>query len=91
MKLVKFKGEFVWHHHEKEDELFLCIDGLMAVEFRDHKVVLQPGEFVIVPHGAEHRALAEEEAHVLIFEPAATKNTRNVDEGVFTAPNNVKI
>lgn len=91
VKLVKFKGEFVWHHHEKEDELFLCIDGSMAVEFRDKKVVLHPGEFVIVPHGTEHRTLAEEEAHVLIFEPAATKNTGNVDDAVFTAPNNVKI
>ena len=91
VKLVKFKGEFVWHHHEKEDELFLCINGAMAVEFRDHNVVLHPGEFVIVPHGVEHRTLAEEEAHVLIFEPAATKNTGNINDAVFTAPNNVKI
>ncbi|MEW5800229.1 MAG: cupin domain-containing protein [Bacteroidota bacterium] len=91
VKLVKFKGEFVWHHHEKEDELFLCINGSMAVEFRDHKVNLQPGEFVIVPHGVEHRTLADDEAHVLIFEPAATKNTGNIDDAVFTAPNNVKI
>lgn len=91
VKLVKFKGEFVWHHHAKEDELFLCINGSMAVEFRDQQVVLHPGEFVIVPHGVEHRTLAEEEAHVLIFEPAATKNTGNVDDALYTAPNNVKI
>ncbi|MBI2427472.1 MAG: cupin domain-containing protein [Ignavibacteriales bacterium] len=91
VKLVKFKGEFVWHHHEKEDELFLCINGSMTVEFREQKVILHPGEFVIVPHGVEHRTLAEEEAHVLIFEPAATKNTGNVDDALFTAPNNVKI
>lgn len=91
VKLVKFKGEFVWHHHEKEDELFLCISGSMTVEFRDHTVVLHPGEFVIVPHGIEHRTRADEEAHVLIFEPAETKNTGNVDDAVFTAPNNVTI
>lgn len=91
VKLVKFKGEFVWHHHEKEDELFLCINGSMTVAFRDRAVVLHPGEFVIVPHGIEHRTLAEAEAHVLIFEPAATKNTGNVDDAVFTAPNNVRI
>ncbi len=91
VKLVKFKGEFVWHHHETEDELFLCIDGSMTVEFREQKVVLHPGEFVIVPHGIEHRTLAQEEAHVLIFEPAATKNTGNIDDEIFTAPSNVKI
>lgn len=91
VKLVKFKGEFVWHHHETEDELFLCIDGAMTVEFRDRSVTLSPGEFVIVPHGVEHRTLAAEEASVLIFEPAATKNTGNVTHATLTAPNNVRL
>jgi mannose-6-phosphate isomerase-like protein (cupin superfamily) len=91
VKLVKFKGEFVWHHHEREDELFLCLNGKMSVEFKEKRVELLPGEFLIVPHGVEHRTVADEEAHVLIFEPAATKNTGNVDDEVFTAPNGVKI
>lgn len=91
VKLVKFKGEFVWHHHEKEDEFFLCIAGSMTVEFKERKIVLHPGEFVVVPHGIEHRTLADDEAHVLIFEPAATKNTGNVDDPMFTAPNDVRI
>ena len=91
VKLVKFKGEFVWHHHEIEDELFLCIKGAMSVEFRDHTIQLQPGEFVIVTHSIEHRTVANEEAEILIFEPAATKNTGNVDSVLFTAPNGVTI
>jgi len=91
VKLVKFKGEFVWHHHDIEDELFLCIKGTMSVEFRDHTMQLQPGEFVIVPHSIEHRTVANDEAEVLIFEPAATKNTGNVDDEKFTAPNGVNI
>lgn len=91
VKLVKFRGEFVWHHHETEDELFLCITGTMHVEFRDRTVTLHPGEFVIVPHMTEHRTLAAEEAEVLIMEPAATRNTGNVTDPVFTAPNNVRI
>jgi len=86
VKLVKFRGEFVWHHHELEDELFLGIRGRFRVEFRDHSVTIEPGEFIIVPHGAEHRTVAEEEAHVLIFEPAAVRNTGNVVDPTFTAP-----
>ncbi len=91
VKLVKFKGEFVWHHHDIEDELFLCIKGSMSIEFRDRRVDLRPGEFVIVPHTVQHRTIAEEEAEVLIFEPAATKNTGNITDDTFTAPNGVKI
>ncbi len=91
VKLVKFKGEFVWHHHETEDELFLCINGSMSVEFKDRRVDLRPGEFIIVPHAVEHRTLAEDEAEVLIFEPASTKNTGNVTDAVLTAPDGVKI
>jgi mannose-6-phosphate isomerase-like protein (cupin superfamily) len=86
VKLVKFKGEFVWHHHEHEDELFLVVRGTFRVEFRDRIVTLTEGEFVIVPRGVEHRTAAEDEAHVLIVEPAATRNTGNVEHETLTAP-----
>jgi mannose-6-phosphate isomerase-like protein (cupin superfamily) len=86
VKLVKFKGAFVWHHHEVEDELFLVIRGRFRVEFRDRTVELQSGEFLIVPHGIEHRTVADEEVAVLLFEPAATRNTGNVEDSSFTAP-----
>jgi mannose-6-phosphate isomerase-like protein (cupin superfamily) len=78
VKLVKFTGEFVWHHHEHEDELFLVVKGRFRMEFRDRQVWLEEGEFLIVPRGVEHRPVAEEEAHVLLFEPASTLNTGNV-------------
>ena len=84
VKLVKFKGTFVWHHHEQEDELFLGVSGHFRVEFLDRVVELGPGELVIVPRGAEHRTVADEEAAVLIFEPAATRNTGNVEHPLFT-------
>ena len=73
VKVVKCQGEFVWHHHDTEDELFLTIKGIFRVEFRDRSVDLHPGEFLIVPHGIEHRTLAAEEAEVLIFEPAGVR------------------
>jgi mannose-6-phosphate isomerase-like protein (cupin superfamily) len=78
VKLVKFRGEFVWHHHDHEDELFLVVKGRFRMEFRDRHVWLEEGEFLIVPRGVEHRPVAEEEAHVLLFEPASTLNTGNV-------------
>lgn len=78
VKLAKFKGEFVWHHHEHEDELFLVIKGTLIMRLRDGEVVIHEGEFFIVPRGVEHQPVAEEEAHVLLFEPAATLNTGNV-------------
>jgi mannose-6-phosphate isomerase-like protein (cupin superfamily) len=78
VKLVKFLGEFVWHHHEHEDELFLVVDGSFVMEFRDRRVTLNEGEFLIVPRGLEHRPVAEREVHVLLFEPATTLNTGNV-------------
>ncbi|HKE94732.1 MAG TPA: cupin domain-containing protein, partial [Povalibacter sp.] len=84
VKLVKFRGEFVWHHHEHEDELFLAIRGRFRVEFRDRVVELTPGELLIVPRGVEHRTLADEEVEVLIFEPAATRNTGNVVDEILT-------
>jgi len=86
VKLVKFRGDFVWHHHEHEDELFLAIRGRFRVEFRDRVVELMPGELLIVPRGVEHRTAADEEAEVLIFEPAATCNTGNVVDKILTAP-----
>ena len=78
VKLVKFQGPFVWHHHESEDELFLVVKGRFRMEFRDQHVWLEQGEFLVVPRGVEHRPVAEEEAHVLLFEPASTLNTGNV-------------
>jgi mannose-6-phosphate isomerase-like protein (cupin superfamily) len=78
VKLVKLKGEFVWHHHEKEDELFLVVKGSLVIKFRDRDVTLGEGEFIVVPAGVEHKPVAEEEAHVLLFEPASTLNTGNV-------------
>lgn len=78
VKLVKFLGEFVWHHHDHEDEMFLVVKGRFRMEFRDRHVWLEEGEFLIVPRGVEHRPVAEEEAHVLLFEPASTLNTGNL-------------
>jgi mannose-6-phosphate isomerase-like protein (cupin superfamily) len=78
VKLVKFLGPFVWHHHDHEDELFFVAKGRFRMEFRDRHVWLEPGEFLIVPRGVEHRPVAEEEAQVLLFEPATTLNTGNV-------------
>jgi mannose-6-phosphate isomerase-like protein (cupin superfamily) len=86
VKLVKFKGEFVWHHHESQDELFLVWKGRFRVEFRDHSVELREGEFLVVPRGLEHRTVAEEEVEVVIFEPAETRNTGNITDDEFTAP-----
>jgi mannose-6-phosphate isomerase-like protein (cupin superfamily) len=78
VKLVKFQGPFVRHHHEHEDELFLVVKGRFRMEFRDRHVWLEEGEFLVVPRGVEHRPVADEEAHVLLFEPASTLNTGNV-------------
>jgi mannose-6-phosphate isomerase-like protein (cupin superfamily) len=78
VKLVKFQGPFVWHYHENEDELFLVVKGRFRMEFRDRHVWLEEGEFLIVPRGVEHCPVAEEEAQVLLFEPASTLNTGNV-------------
>lgn len=86
VKLVKFKGEFPWHHHETEDELFMAVKGSFRIEFRDRTVELSPGEFLIVPHGVEHRPVADEEVEVLLFEPANVLNTGNIVDDEFTAP-----
>ncbi len=78
VKLVKLKGEFVWHHHEAEDELFLVVKGRLLLCFRERDVWVEEGEFVIVPRGVEHLPIAPEEAHVLLLEPQSTLNTGNV-------------
>lgn len=75
VKLVKLKGEFVWHHHEREEELFLVVKGEMIMRLRDGEVRVGEGEFIVVPRGVEHMPVAEGEAHVLLFEPAGTVNT----------------
>ena len=75
VKLVKLQGPFVWHHHDTQDELFLVVKGRFRMEFRDHAVWVEEGELIIIPHGVEHRPVAEEEAQVLLFEPASTVNT----------------
>jgi len=77
VKLVKLKGEFVWHHHDHEDEMFLVVKGKLLIKFRDRDVWLDEGEFIIVPKGVEHMPVAEEEVHVLLLEPKTTLNTGN--------------
>ncbi len=78
LKLAKFLGIFVWHHHAQEDELFLVVQGRLTIQFRDGEVVLGPGELVVVPSGVEHRPVAEEETWVMLLEPKSTLNTGNV-------------
>ncbi len=78
VKIVKIKGEFVWHHHDREDELFLVIRGRLRMRFRDREEVIGPGEFVVVPHGVEHMPVADEETEIVLIEPRATLNTGNV-------------
>jgi len=78
VKLVKLSGEFVWHKHETEDEMFLVVKGSMTIRLRDGEVRLGEGEFVIIPRGVEHLPVAEEEAHVLLFEPKTVLNTGDV-------------
>ena len=78
VKLVKFRGAFVWHHHDHEDELFLVVRGRFRMELRDRSIDLAEGELVVIPRGVEHRPVADEEVHVLLFEPAGTLNTGNV-------------
>ena len=78
VKLAKLKGEFDWHHHEQEDELFLVVEGRLTIKLRDRDVLLEPGECLVVPRGVEHKPVADEEVHVLLFEPATTLNTGNI-------------
>jgi mannose-6-phosphate isomerase-like protein (cupin superfamily) len=78
VKLVKFQGEFVWHHHDNEDEMFFVVKGQFRMEFQDETVTIREGEFIIMPRGVEHKPVADEECWVMLFEPASTLNTGNV-------------
>lgn len=91
VKLAKFRGEFVWHHHPDADELFLVVRGRCRVEFRDRAIALAPGDLLVVPRGVEHRTVADEESEILIFEPAGTRNTGNVSHPTLTAPPDARI
>jgi len=83
VKLVKLQGEFVWHHHDAEDELFFVVKGALKMGVRENgserEIVIHPGEFLIIPHGVEHRPSAEEETHIMLLEPKSTLNTGNVE------------
>jgi mannose-6-phosphate isomerase-like protein (cupin superfamily) len=79
VKLVKFQGEFVWHHHDNEDELFYVVKGSFDMQLRDKTITINEGEFIIIPRGVEHRPVAHEEVEVMLFEPASTLNTGNVE------------
>jgi mannose-6-phosphate isomerase-like protein (cupin superfamily) len=78
IKLVKFKGEFVWHHHEKEDELFYVVKGSFDMHMRDKVITVNEGEFIIMPRRVEHKLVANEEVEIMLFEPASTVNTGNI-------------
>ncbi len=82
VKLTKFQGEFVWHDHAHEDEMFLVVRGSFRMDFRDRSVTLNEGEFLIVPRGVEHRPVAEQEVEVMLFEPAEIKHTGDVESNL---------
>lgn len=87
VKLVKVEGEFIWHQHESEDELFLVVKGQLTIQLRNEELVLEEGELVIIPRSVEHRPVADKETHLLVFEPASTINTGNVtDERTIEKP-----
>jgi len=78
VKAAKLKGEFVWHHHDQEDELFLVVKGTLRMKFRDREAIVREGEFIVVPHGVEHLPVADEEVHLVLIEPKSTLNTGNL-------------
>ena len=90
IKLAKFKGEFVWHHHENEDELSFVVKGRLVIRLRDHELRIDPGEFVVIPRGVDHMPVADDEVHVILIEPKTTLNTGNV-AGDRTVANLAKI
>lgn len=90
VKLAKLQGEFIWHKHEDEDELFYVLDGELRIEFRDKTAVIKKGEFIIVPRGIEHKPVAEKEVSIMLFEPATTLNTGDI-KGELTRENLEKI
>lgn len=79
VKLAKAKGGFIWHKHDNEGEMFYVLEGTLKIEFRDHTEVLEPDEFIVIPKGVEHRPVADEEVSVMLFEPAGTLNTGNIE------------
>ena len=91
VKLIKVQGVFPWHKHDHADEMFLVWRGVFQVEFRDRLVTLNPGELLVVPAGVEHRTLAQEEAEILCFEPAGVRNTGDITDPEFTAPQGAEI
>ena len=78
IKAAKVKGEFIWHHHDNEDELFLVVKGTLRMKFRDREAIVNEGEFIVVPRGIEHCPVANEEAHIILIEPKSTLNTGNI-------------
>ena len=90
IKLAKFKGEFVWHHHENEDELFFVVKGRLVIRLRDRELRIDPGEFVVIPRGVDHMPVADDEVHIILIEPKTTLNTGNV-AGDRTVANLAKI
>ncbi|RED42531.1 hypothetical protein BJ123_101249 [Rhodopseudomonas thermotolerans] len=91
LKVVKVQGVFPWHLHEDCEEMFLVWKGRFRVEFRDHVVEMGPGDYIVVPRGVQHRTAADDEAEVMIFEPAEVRNTGNVVDDTFTAPQGVRV
>lgn len=91
VRLVKVQGEFVWHQHAGEDELFYVVRGQLRIDFRDGPVTLGPGEMLVVPRGVEHRPVAEQECEMLLFEPAEVRNTGDVEHPTLTAPRDARM
>jgi mannose-6-phosphate isomerase-like protein (cupin superfamily) len=91
VKLVKFKGEFIWHHHDNEDELFYVVKGSFDMHMRDKIITINAGEFIVMPKGIEHKPVAKEEVEIMLFEPATTLNTGNIKDDVLTRENLEKI
>lgn len=91
VKLVKLKGEFVWHKHDEEDEMFLVLEGSFKMELRDKVIQINKGEFIVIPRGTEHRPVAEEEVHLMLFEPAGTLNTGDATANELTKTDLEKI
>ena len=86
LKVVKVKGEFVWHKHDEDDELFLVLKGRLVIQLRDQDITLNEGDFLVVPKGVEHRPVAEDEAHILLIEPKTVVNTGNATDARKIAP-----
>jgi mannose-6-phosphate isomerase-like protein (cupin superfamily) len=90
IKVVKFEGEYVWHTHEDEDEMFLILEGTMELHLEDGVVAVEPGEYIIVPRGVRHKPVAKEMCHALLFEPATTRNTGEVDHDYTIEPSDLE-